>query len=116
MLSIHYAVVQALVLLGLVGHVWYGKFCTPETIFLLVMTGLVVLSAVVHPAEARDVAHFLVYFIAIPATYVVLMIYTVANMHSVKWGTREAKAPSEASGDNGVRGKYNYIKLIAGSW
>ena len=38
--------------------------------------------------------HGCLYFLAIPAMSMVLMLYSLGNLHVVTWGTRENKQPT----------------------
>ncbi len=41
--------------------------------------------------EAFCVVHGFIYFLAIPSMYMLLMMYSMTNLHVVSWGTREVK-------------------------
>lgn len=39
----------------------------------------------------------ILYFLAIPCMYMLLIIYSVCNLHIVSWGTREVKSKEDAN-------------------
>ena len=48
-----------------------------------------VTSGFLHPREIGDLVPGAIYFICIPAGYLILTIYFLTNLHVVSWGTRE---------------------------
>ena len=60
-----------------------------SVVFLLGMLAFYVLAALFHPLEFSSVVYGILYFLAIPSSFVLLMIYSFCNIHVVSWGTRE---------------------------
>ena len=46
---------------------------------------------ILHPYEFGCVAAGVLYYLCIPAGYLILTIFSLANMHVVAWGTREVR-------------------------
>ena len=91
-----YCLVQMLVLVGLIVSMAANTLCYPTTVFFLFVSGTFVLGAVIHPQEFWCVIHGFSYYLAIPSMYMLLMIYSMCNLHVVSWGTREVKqTPTE---------------------
>lgn len=100
-----------------------GTFLTPTGMFLVSMTIMYMMTAILHPEEFGNVIllispchvlscyvmsgyvtlcnvmscyspgmiiYGLIYFICIPSGYLLLIIYSLVNMHIVSWGTRES--------------------------
>ena len=68
----------------------------PTTAFFLFISCTFLGAAVLHPQEFMCLMHGFVYYLAIPATYMLLMIFAMCNLHDVTWGTREVKpVPTE---------------------
>ena len=42
------------------------------------------------------ILHGFLYFLAIPSMSMLLMLYSLCNLHVVSWGTREAPKPAES--------------------
>ncbi|KAJ8416020.1 hypothetical protein AAFF_G00380420 [Aldrovandia affinis] len=64
-------------------------FITPTGLFLVSMTIMYLVTALLHPQEFGLIVYGLMYFICIPSGYLLLTIYSLVNMHIVSWGTRE---------------------------
>ena len=47
-----------------------------------------------HTQEIGNILFGLLYFLAIPSTSMLLIIYAVANLNVVSWGTRDSSRPS----------------------
>jgi len=56
--------------------------------------GVYLIAGVLHPEEAKVLLSGIVYFIALPTTFILLNIYSFCNLHVMKWGTREDKKPT----------------------
>lgn len=79
-----------------------GTFITPTGIFLVSMTVLYVVTAILHPQEFGTIIYGLMYFICIPSGYLLLTIYSLVNMNNVTWGTRESNKEVEQKKHVGV--------------
>lgn len=84
-----YALVQMLVLVGIIIQIAEEGPCSPTAIFFFYVAGTFILAAILHPQEFFCVLHGMIYFLAIPSMYMLLMIYSLCNLHVVSWGTRE---------------------------
>lgn len=63
--------------------------CSPTTIFMIFIVGIFIISAILHPQEFYCLLHGALYFLLIPSMSMLLMIYSICNLHVVSWGTRE---------------------------
>ncbi|KAL4217246.1 Chitin synthase 2 [Mactra antiquata] len=93
-LSTIYSLVMMLVIVGLIKQAADNGFCSITTVFLLFVSGVFIVSAVIHPQEFWCLIHGLLYFLAIPSMSMLLMLYSIGNLHVVSWGTREAPKPA----------------------
>lgn len=50
------------------------------------------IAGILHPCEFGCVVYFVLYFLAIPCMYMILPIYSITNLNTVSWGTREEKS------------------------
>ena len=76
-----------------------------SVVFLLGMLAFYVLAALFHPLEFSSVVYGILYFLAIPSSFVLLMIYSFCNIHVVSWGTREVakkKSKEEIEKENKI--------------
>ncbi|XP_036403039.1 chitin synthase 1 [Megalops cyprinoides] len=90
-MSVLYAFLMTASLFSIIGDmVIQETFITPTGIFLVSMSILYVVTAILHPQEFSLIIYGLMYFICIPSGYLLLTIYSLVNMHIVSWGTRES--------------------------
>lgn len=89
-LSAVYSIVMTIVVVGTVRTAIDGTITSPNVVFLIMLSFIFLISAVLHPEEFGCVLPGLLYFICIPASYLVLNIYFLCNLNVVSWGTREA--------------------------
>ncbi|XP_033728979.1 chitin synthase chs-2-like [Pecten maximus] len=95
-LSTVYSLLMMIVFIGLLKEAAEAGFCSVTTVFLLFVAGVFVLAACLHPQEFFCVLHGFLYFLSIPSMSMLLMIYSLGNLHVVSWGTRESKQPTTA--------------------
>ncbi|GFO14164.1 chitin synthase 3 [Plakobranchus ocellatus] len=88
-LSVGYALLMMVVVVGLVLEMKKDGICAPTTIFTICITSMFIISALMHPLEFSNLFHGLLYLLAVPSTSMLLMIYSIANLNVVAWGTRE---------------------------
>ena len=91
-LSIFYTIVMMLVLVGIIRGAAENGFCSVSTTFLLGVVGVFVVTALLHPMESTAILHGFLYFLSIPSMSMLLLLYSLANLHNVSWGTREVSA------------------------
>ncbi|XP_054627280.1 chitin synthase 1 isoform X2 [Dunckerocampus dactyliophorus] len=90
-MSVLYAFLMTASLFSIIGDmVVQGTFLTPTGVFLVSMTIMYMVTAILHPEEFGMIIYGLMYFICIPSGYLLLTIYSLVNMHIVSWGTRES--------------------------
>ncbi|KAH9523950.1 Chitin synthase, class 2, partial [Bulinus truncatus] len=98
-LSLIYAMMMTLVMVGLIKQAATYGFCSVSTIFLATVIGIFVTTAILHPMEVTCLFHGLLYFLCIPSMSMLLTIYSVVNLHDVSWGTREDPQAKEPQGE-----------------
>ena len=75
-----------------------GKLPVAEsTIYISIFAFVFVITAILHFFEAFALFHSLWYILGLPSGYLLLLIYSVANLNDRRWGTREAADKSEQS-------------------
>ena len=57
--------------------------------FLMTLSGSFFVTALLHPQEFWCIVPGIIYLLCIPSMYLLLIIYSVANLNVVSWGTRE---------------------------
>ncbi|CAI9724533.1 chitin synthase chs-1-like [Octopus vulgaris] len=86
-----YTFIMLAVMVGVIIQAAETSVFNPGVIVILSMTILVTLSGLLHLQELYCLICGIVYFICIPLGYLILVIYSMSNMHIVSWGTREKK-------------------------
>ncbi|XP_068614152.1 chitin synthase chs-1-like [Brachionichthys hirsutus] len=103
-MSVLYAFLMTASFFSIIGEmVVQGTFLTPTGLFLVSMTIMYSITALLHPEEFGMIVYGLMYFICIPSGYLLLTIYSLVNMHIVTWGTRESnKGGDEVKKNNSL--------------
>ncbi|XP_054911263.1 chitin synthase chs-2-like [Poeciliopsis prolifica] len=97
-LSIMYAFLMLVVTMSIIASMVKEKtILTPSSIFIVAMSIIYIVTALLHPQELPLLFYGLLYIICIPSAYLLLTIYSMVNMNSVSWGTRETKPAAEAA-------------------
>ena len=61
---------------------------TVDSLYLWGFAGFVVTAGLLHFNELTSLLHFIWYILALPSAYLLLMIYSAANLNNRSWGTR----------------------------
>ncbi|XP_043993753.1 chitin synthase chs-2-like [Gambusia affinis] len=95
-LSVLYAFLMMVVTMSIIAAIVKEKtILTPSSIFIVAMSVIYIVTALLHPQELPLLFYGLLYIICIPSAYLLLTIYSMVNMNSVSWGTRETKPTAE---------------------
>eukprot|EP01134_Creolimax_fragrantissima_P004774 CFRG4774T1 len=92
-LAVVFALAMTAVLVGLCVIV-VEDITDPNSIFICFISSLIVSTALLHPSECWSLVHSFVFFLAIPTSYVFMVIYAIANLNVTSWGTRETVTES----------------------
>ena len=96
-LSVIYSCIMVVVLVGIIQALTTTSLLNPSLTFIVFVAACFILAGFLHPYEISDLPAGLLYYLCVPAGYLVLMIYSLSNMHIVSWGTREiAKKKTKA--------------------
>ncbi|XP_076090328.1 chitin synthase chs-2-like [Mytilus galloprovincialis] len=90
----------------------------PSVIFLCSMVFIFLFAAVIHPWEFSCIFYGLLYFLCVPSGFLLLIIYSLCNMNSVSWGTREVakKKTQKEKDEEEINKKENEKKKKQKSW
>lgn len=91
-ISTAYAIVMMAVIVAFAINIVKESVMSPSAWFLFLVIGEIVVTALLHPYEIHCVIHGLMYYLAVPSMYVLLIIYSLFNLNNITWGTREIKA------------------------
>nr|XP_022330055.1 uncharacterized protein LOC111128616 [Crassostrea virginica] len=89
-ISAIYSLMMVVVLFGLIIDAISSGFCSVTTYFFLYVAGIFFLAAVLHPREFFNIFYGALYFLAVPTTSMLLLVYALGNLHVTSWGTRES--------------------------
>lgn len=64
---------------------------TFASIVVMVTSAFIIIAALLHPRELVSVPCGLVFVLLIPMGYVLLLLFSIGNINTVSWGTREGK-------------------------
>ncbi|KAH9369652.1 hypothetical protein HPB48_007619 [Haemaphysalis longicornis] len=86
-LSAAYALLVAAVLTNVALEIRSHGMASPTSIFFVATALIFLFAALVHPQEVGCLVHSLIYFLLVPAMYLILTLYSAINLNVVSWGT-----------------------------
>lgn len=89
MLGTYYSILMMIVVVGTIVRVVDGSWKTTAVLFLVIMAVIFFLTAICHPFELNCVKPCFLFFLCIPASYILIIIYSLTNMNQTNWGTRD---------------------------
>lgn len=84
-----FAMLMTAVIVGTSLQIQKDGILSPHSIFLFSVIASFMTAAVLHPLEFTCIIPGILYFLAIPCMYMLLPIYSICNLNTVSWGTRE---------------------------
>ena len=78
-------------------------------LYLALFAFIFVITALLHWREWTDILHSLTYFLALPTGYLLLPIYSAANLNIQSWGTREEKSKEDEGLFGLVKKSWGYL-------
>jgi chitin synthase len=88
-ISAIYALVMMAVLVAIILQFKKEGPLAPRSFIFLMVVGTMVIAAIFHFQELRCLLAGLVYYVTVPSTYLLLIVYAIFNLNVVSWGTRE---------------------------
>lgn len=89
LLSAAYVFIMMVVFVGCIVTAVKENPFHPSVIFLASLVIIFLISAMFHPQEFSCIIFGALYFVCVPMGFLLLVIYSLCNMHVVSWGTRE---------------------------
>ncbi|XP_060081250.1 uncharacterized protein LOC132560604 [Ylistrum balloti] len=105
-LGVCYIFVMTVVFIGCLIIATQENALHPSVIFIESLIILTFLTACFHPHEFGCIMHGALYYLCIPLGYLLLVTYSLCNMHIISWGTRESqekKTPHEIAEEEKLR-------------
>lgn len=88
-LSTIYALLMMAVFVGIALQMIEDSILSPTNFFFLCLLASFFIAACAHPQEFKCFFPIVLYLLAVPSMYLLLMIYSLINLNVVTWGTRE---------------------------
>lgn len=89
LLSTFYAFVMMVVFVGVIITAATKSPYHPSVLVITVLILIFIVAGIFHPLELFCLPSGILYLLVIPSGYLLLVIYSLANLHVVSWGTRE---------------------------
>ncbi|XP_076658040.1 chitin synthase chs-2 [Halictus rubicundus] len=99
-ITVIYGLVMIVVLVGILLEVAAEGSFAPNTLLFFIVIAQFVLTGFMHPHEISCLNYAIIYYITVPSMYMLLIIYSIFNVHNVTWGTRESKQQIKSSEEN----------------
>jgi len=103
MMSAVYSMIMTMVLVATIAQFTNSDEVTSSSFFFIFLVTLFFITGLLHPQEMMCLLYGLLYLVTLPGGYVLLVIYSICNLHVVSWGTREVaeKVPKKKKGKKG---------------
>ncbi|KAK3106192.1 hypothetical protein FSP39_014652 [Pinctada imbricata] len=88
-LSAVYTFIMMVVLVGAIITAVQESPAHPSVIFLAGLVLIFLLAGLFHPREWSCIIYGVLYFMWVPTGFLLLVLYSLCNLHVVSWGTRE---------------------------
>jgi chitin synthase len=106
LMSAIYSMIMTMVLVATVAQFTNNDEITSSSFFFIFLIALFFITGLLHPQEIMCLLYGIIYLVTLPGGYVLLVIYSICNLHVVSWGTREVaeRVPkSKKKGKKGVK-------------
>jgi chitin synthase len=89
LMSSVYAMIMTMVLVATIAQLTSSDEISASSFFFVFLIFLFLITGFLHPQEILNLVYGLLYLVTLPGGYVLLVIYSICNLHIVSWGTRE---------------------------
>jgi chitin synthase len=96
-ISALYGLVMIIVLVGIMLQIAEDGWLAPSSLLFFVVASQMVVAGLLHPQEWTCLLCGVIYYITVPSMYMLLIVFSVFNVHNVTWGTRDSKKQSIVS-------------------
>ncbi|KAL8563825.1 hypothetical protein ACOMHN_061949 [Nucella lapillus] len=90
LLSTFYAFVMMIVFVGVIVTAAKESIFHPSVLVIIFLVVIFLVAGLCHPMELYCLPAGALYLLCVPSGYLLLVIYSLCNLHVVSWGTREA--------------------------
>jgi len=90
-ISTMYVIVMTTVIIAFAINIVKETVMSPSAWFLFLVVSEIAIAGFLHPYEVDCLLYSLIYYLAVPSMYVLLIIYSLCNLNNISWGTREVE-------------------------
>ncbi|KAL6424393.1 hypothetical protein ACFW04_009877 [Cataglyphis niger] len=94
-ISIMYGLAMVIVPVGIMLQMAEDGWLAPSSLLFCIVACQITVAGLLHPQEIACLLCGLIYYIAVPSMYMLLIIFSVFNVHNVTWGTRDSKTSAK---------------------
>ena len=84
---------------------------SPTSFYMMFFVLVFIVTALLHLPEVFCLVHGIWYLLGLPSGYLILLIYSAANLDNRSWGTREGNTAGGGSG-SGKKSIKNFLKMV----
>ncbi|GFN76984.1 chitin synthase [Plakobranchus ocellatus] len=84
-----YSLVMMVIAVSILISIAQHSFFSPNVVFLMLLISILILTSFLHPQEISCIVPGVIYFLTIPANFILLTVFFLCNLNNVTWGTRE---------------------------
>jgi chitin synthase len=89
LMSSVYSMIMTMVLVATIAQLTNSNELSASSFFFVLLIILFFVTGCLHPQEIMNLVYGILYLVTLPGGYVLLVIYSICNLHIVSWGTRE---------------------------
>jgi chitin synthase len=89
LMSSIYSMIMTMVLVATIAQLTNSDEISASSFFFVFLIILFFITGCLHPQEILNLIYGILYLVTLPGGYVLLVIYSICNLHIVTWGTRE---------------------------
>lgn len=104
LMSSVYSMIMTMVLVATIAQLTNSDEISASSFFFVFLILLFFVTGCLHPQEILNLIYGILYLVTLPGGYVLLVIYSVCNLHIVSWGTREVAKVSKSQTRNSESG------------
>ena len=105
LMSSIYSMIMTMVLVATTAQLTSSDEISASSFFFVFLIFLFLITGCLHPQEIFNLVYGLLYLVTLPGGYVLLVIYSVCNLHIVSWGTREVAVKKPKKVRKGQKGQ-----------
>ena len=98
-------ILMVAILVGAISRLLNQSPVNPSSLILYTLVIIFLIAGVLHPREFFCLFPGILYFISLPAAFILLNIYSFANLNNVSWGTREIANKQTSASQNLLKSK-----------